>query len=213
MVKKSRRGGARGLPEESHRHHRRRDRTARPRRARTAATGGDLCEAAAMPPRRPRRVRAAARGRRRPLALVPTVTLTLALAGCGGHAATKRGVIARGNAICASANAAIRAVPSSGSATDAELGRYFSRVAPILGREAASLGKLPRPATDRAVLDAFVAAQARTAMQYARLATAARGGDQPAVQAALAKLAGSPVARLANRYGLSQCTGSAAATG
>jgi hypothetical protein len=134
----------------------------------------------------------------------------LVLAACGGHTASRSDVIARANAICATATNALRAVPSPSGASTTALGRYFKRAAPIVATEAAGLRALPRPAARRATLDGFIAAQSAAAADYRRLAAAATAGHAAAVQQALSRLQTGDAGGLARRYGLSQCAGSTA---
>ncbi len=131
----------------------------------------------------------------------------LAVAACGGHAATKQDVIAQGNAICAGALRDIRALPapaSAGSST-AALAKYLEQVVPIIHTETAGLRKLPRPARDGALLNRFLAAMGTTEAQYRTLLAAAQSGSSAAVSGALSALASGPSATLASQYGLTQC--------
>ncbi len=131
----------------------------------------------------------------------------IAATACGGHAATKDDVIARGNAICAGALRDLRATPSpaSGRTSLANLAAYMDAVLPIVQREVSNLRALPRPAANRRLLNQYVAAVSRSASTYRSLAQAARRGDQAGVNQALATLQGNPAATLAGRYGISQC--------
>ena len=136
-----------------------------------------------------------------------TALMALSLAACGGHAATKQDVIARGNAICAAALRELRATPSpaSGATSLATLATYLDAVLPILQQEVSNLRALPRPAADRRLLNRYVAAVSSSAATYRSLAEAARRGDQAGVNQALATLQANPAATLAGRYGISQC--------
>jgi hypothetical protein len=131
----------------------------------------------------------------------------VAATACGGHTATKQDVIARGNAICAGALRDLRATPypTSGKTSVANLAAYMDAVLPIVQREVSNLRALPRPATDRPLLDRYVAAVSSSASTYRSLAKAARRGDQAGVNQALATLQANPAATLAGRYGISQC--------
>ena len=133
----------------------------------------------------------------------------MTLAACGGHTATRADVVARGNAICADAQNAVRALPSpaTGQGSLPSLARYLDRVTPVLDKEVASLRGLPRPAARRSTLTAFVGAEASLASGYRALAAAARRDDQAAVTRTLAGLRGNRSGTLAARYGLTQCTG------
>jgi len=80
---------------------------------------------------------------------------------------------------------------------------------PILQREVSNLQALPRPAADRALLDQYLSAVAKSGATYRTLAAAAQRGDQDAVNQALAQLGANPASSLAGRYGLNQCAGAA----
>jgi hypothetical protein len=136
----------------------------------------------------------------------------LTVAACsGGHAATKKDVIARANGICVNTLRAVRNVPpptrSSGSLP--ALATYLGKVAPIIDKEAADTRALPRPAHDRAVLDRYVAAVSAGAIQYRAAATAARNGDAADVSQALAALRDNAAPALASQYGLTECSAAA----
>ena len=145
---------------------------------------------------------------RAPLA---AVLAALVVAGCGGHAATKQDVIARGNAICAGALRDLRATPTPAGGSLSGLATYLQSVLPTLQREASNLQALPRPATDRALLNQYLSAIRLSQASDRALLAAARRGDQTAVNQALAQLQANPASSLAARYGLAQC-GSAAGT-
>jgi hypothetical protein len=155
-----------------------------------------------------RGIRLMMRPRHRPLLTTAlTAACAAALAGCGGQQATKQDVIARGNAICASALQNIRAVPSpaGGSTSLAGLAAYVGQVAPIVDKEARQLRALPKPAEQRALLARYLSAVAADAAEYRTLAAAARAGDSAGVAQALADLRDSQAASLASEYGLTQC--------
>ncbi len=131
--------------------------------------------------------------------------LALGLAGCGGHRATRSAVIARGNAICATATRALQDLPPAAGATSVD----FRRAAPIVTREADALMRLPRPAAERATLERFLAAESALAAGYRRLARIP-AGDTAAITRALGPLESDDAGRLARAYGLDQCTGTTA---
>jgi hypothetical protein len=133
----------------------------------------------------------------------------LVLSACGGHTATKQDVIARANAICASASRDLLATtpPGGGETSLSGLSDYLDATVPILRREISNLQTLPRPATDRALLDQYLSAVAKSGITYGTLAAAARRGDQDAVNQALADLQANPASSLAARYGMNQCAG------
>jgi hypothetical protein len=148
--------------------------------------------------------------RGRPAAIV-AISLGLGLAGCGGHAATKKDVVTRANAICFETLQDIRSVapPKAGATSAAALATYLEKVAPIVAKEAAQTRALPRPAADITVLDDYVAAVTASANAYRALATAAAHHSSAGVSAALARLRASPAPALAARYGLAQCSAAA----
>ncbi len=149
-----------------------------------------------------------------PLRLQTALAVALAalvVTACGGHSANKQDVIARGNAICAAAQRDLEATPppAGGEASLSGLAAYLRATMPTLEREISSLQALPRPAADRALLDQYVSAVAKSGATYRALAAAAGRGDQDSVNQALAQLEANPASSLAARYGLNQCTGAA----
>jgi hypothetical protein len=146
---------------------------------------------------------------RRSLAVV--LAGCLAATACGGHAVTKKDVIARANAICINALRAVRSVPPPAGATGspAALAAYLQKVAPIIETEASATKALPRPAQDRVLLNRYVTALADGATQYRALSAAAKHGDSAGFAHALAVLRESPAPALAARYGLNRCNASA----
>jgi hypothetical protein len=137
----------------------------------------------------------------------------VALAGCGGHTATKKDVVARGNAICTQALSAIRSVPPPTGATAGALATYLKKVGPIVEKEASQLAGLPRPAVQKQTLDAFVSAFQATAHAYRDAAAAASRGSAADARQALASLNSSKVPQLATQYGLTACTGAGGTVG
>jgi hypothetical protein len=137
------------------------------------------------------------------------VLAALIVTACGGHTANKQDVIARGNAICAAAtrDLLVTPPPAGGETSLRGLAAYLRAVTPILRREVSNLQALPRPPADRALLDQYLLAVAKSGATYRALAAAAQRGDQAAVNQALAQLQVNPASSLAARYGLSQCAG------
>jgi hypothetical protein len=136
--------------------------------------------------------------------------VALALAACGSSGESKQDFIARANGICTNAIHDVRnvSVPGSGGAVSAPaLAKYLEAVAPIVASEAKQLRALPRPTTDRALLEKYLAAVAAIAAQYKALARAARAGDRQAMSTATAALQANPATGLATRYGLTECAG------
>lgn len=131
------------------------------------------------------------------------------LAGCGSHAETKQGYIARANAICESALRGIRNVsPPAGTVTLAGLARYLRQVTPLVQSEISQLRALPRPAQDRALLDRYLAALQVDGAHYVALAAAARSGNRQMMAEVTSALQASPSAGLAGQYGLTSCASS-----
>lgn len=129
-----------------------------------------------------------------------------AVAACGGHQATKSDVIARADAICASALQDLRAAdPAGGQASLHELADQLKRGLPIVEQEASALRALPRPATDRDLLNRFIAAMTSSVASYRLLATAAERGDNAGVDQGLAALQANPASTLAAQYGIREC--------
>jgi hypothetical protein len=141
-----------------------------------------------------------------PWVLAPAAAMSvLALAGCGGNAATKHDVIARANAICTRTIRDVRSVPPPAGAALPALSAYLGHVVPIVDREVSRLRALPRPAEDRPLLDRYVAAVAQSGRDYRALARAAAQGDRTAVAAKLDALAAGAAPALARRYGMAEC--------
>ena len=134
--------------------------------------------------------------------------VSIAIAGCGSKPATHASVIARGNAICGTANRALANLPAATSASGTTVD--FVKAAPIVTHEAKALDALPRPAAGRTELERFVAAESALAAGFRHLAAAQRTGDDSALQSGLASLSHNDAASLARRYGLAQCSASAA---
>lgn len=143
---------------------------------------------------------------RRATAILAICAVALAVAACGSST-TKKDVIARGNAICASALRSVRAVvpPAAGTNSGTALSGYLNRVLPIVEKEVSQLRKLPRPSAGKAVLDQYIAAVTAAEGTYKTLAGAARRNDLPSVAKALGALRASPAGGYAKQYGLTQC--------
>jgi hypothetical protein len=142
--------------------------------------------------------------------VLAAAAVALLFAACGGDAATRKDVIARGNAICSQSLASIRSVPPPAGASAPELAAYLKKVRPIIDHEASQLAALPRPSQSKATLDSFVAAFGATDRAYREAAAAAGRGDAAEAARALSTLRSSKVASLAGAYGLTDCTGTAA---
>lgn len=143
--------------------------------------------------------------------LAPAAVLgAMALAGCGEKPVSKRDVIAQANAICTRTLRDVRSVPPPTGAALPALSTYLRRVVPIVDREVSRMRALPRPDEDRAVLDRYVAAVARSGQDYRALADAATAGDRATVTQKLNALTASPAPGLARRYGMAQCATSPA---
>jgi hypothetical protein len=131
----------------------------------------------------------------------------LVVAACGS--ATKKDVIARANAICATAQRDLRALTPPAGASMSELAAYFGHVVPIVETEAKQVGALPRPQQDLVVLNSWIHNVTIAAGEFRALLTAARLGDRAAVNTALAALRTNHDTELAARYGAGICAASA----
>src|ERR1700753_2769575 len=137
-------------------------------------------------------------------------TACLAATGCGGHTVTKKDVVARANAICATARDAVGPAPppAGGTSSTTPLAGYLKQVVPIVSKEAADTSRLPRPAQDKAILSRYVQAVSAMAAEYRELAAAARRHDAGAVAQGLQTLRSNPAPALARQYGLARCSAS-----
>ena len=144
--------------------------------------------------------------------LLAIVATAATIAGCGGHSATRKDIVARANAICFTAQQAARSVPSPGAGDTKALAAYFDHVVPIVAKEARQLAALPRPQQRQATLNHYVEAVSASVADYRSAARAATAGDAGEVTQALARLQSTDATRYAQAYGLNQCTGSASAT-
>ncbi len=144
-----------------------------------------------------------ARPRRQAALAITAAAASIAVAGCGSKPATRASVIARANAICATASRALANLPAatgtSGTTVD------LVRAAPIVSHEARALSALPRPAAERAALDRFIAGESALAAGYRRLAALQRRGDGAGVQSGLSALGRIDPGAAARAYGLAQC--------
>jgi hypothetical protein len=137
-----------------------------------------------------------------PVALLASAAL---LAGCGG--ATKKDVIARANAICATSQRDTRAVaPPAGSSLSA-FASYLQHVLPLIDRAASQIRALPRP-KPAALLDRWIASVQLSDADFHALENAARMGNREAFETALAALRSSRNTTLAASYGMRICAAS-----
>ena len=150
---------------------------------------------------------------RRVAATLAACLVAVSATACGGSSATKKDVIARGNAICSNALSSVRAVvpPPKGSTSGTALSGYFQRLLPIVNKEVSQLRKLPRPSTDKAVLNRYIDAITKAGATYKQLVAAAQRNDITSVAKDLSALRASPAQSLAQRYGMSQCASAAGA--
>jgi hypothetical protein len=138
---------------------------------------------------------------------VAATALVATLAGCGSSAPTKHDFITRADAICASAIRQARAIPPPSDQPTAQA-LYLTQLASIAQSEATQLRALRRPtqsSRDGATLSRYMEALAAVVTAYRNLAGAAKRGDAEAVNAAEADLRASPIASLANSYGMTSC--------
>jgi hypothetical protein len=145
-------------------------------------------------------------------AILAACLVALVATACGSSAPTTKDVIARGNAICSSAVSSVRAVtpPPKNAGSGSALAGYFKQIEPIVAHEVSQLRKLPRPDTDKAVLNQYIDAVTKAGTTYTALAAAARRGDLNAVAKYLGELRASPAQSLAQKYGMTQCAAAAA---
>ena len=150
---------------------------------------------------------------RRIAATVAACLVAVVATACGGSSATKKDVIASGNAICSSAVSSVRAVvpPAKGANSGNALAGYFKQLEPIVAKEVAQLRKLPRPSTDKTVLNRYIDAVSKAGDVYKQLVAAAQRNDIPGVAKYLGTLRASPAQSLAQKYGMSQCAAAAGA--
>jgi hypothetical protein len=148
---------------------------------------------------------------RRIAATLAACLVAMVATACGGSSPTKKDVIARGNAICSSAVSSVRAVvpPAKGASSGTTLAGYFKQLEPIVAKEVSQLRKLPRPSTDKALLDRYIDSVTKAGNIYKQLAAAAQRNDIPGVAKYLGALRASPAQSLAQRYGMSQCAAAA----
>ena len=139
--------------------------------------------------------------------------VTLALTACGKDGVTKADVIAQGNAICQDAQAKVRTLkPPDGTSLRA-LAPYLAKASRIVDDQAAKLRRLPRAGDDAAALARFKAASSRDAKRYRGLSDAANAHDRGAYERAATALRTSTSSRLADRYGLTGCSGASPTDG
>lgn len=147
--------------------------------------------------------------------MTAAIAAGLLITGCGGGSAvTRADVIARGNAICASALRQIRTVtpPTRAPASLPAMAAYLHQVVPIVEKEISGLRKLPESATGHALLQRYIRAVSETAADYRALERAAAAGNQDLVDGALSALSTSSASSLAAAYGLDQCATAAGTT-
>lgn len=148
---------------------------------------------------------------RRITATLAAYLVALVATACGSSSPTKKDVIARGNAICSSAVSSVRAVvpPAKGASSGTALAGYFKLLEPIVAKEVSQLRKLPRPSTDKAVLNRYIDSVSKAGDIYKQLVSAAQRNDIPGVAKYLGALRASPAQSLAQRYGMTQCAAAA----
>jgi hypothetical protein len=159
-------------------------------------------------------------GRVRVLTFVAVSAALAVVAGCASSSIKKSDYIARADAICTNAVRATRSIapPAAGDTRQQQLSSlsaYLGILVPIVNTEASQIRALKRPsgtAQDKAALERYLGALAKSASDYRNLADAAKRGDAAAVASAEAALRRNPVSALATSYGLRAC-GVAGGTG
>jgi hypothetical protein len=154
-------------------------------------------------------------GRVRALVMTLIAAALACLAGCGGGGSVKKSdYVVRADAICTNAVRATRSLrPPATVGTQQQqlesLSQYLGKLVPIVQSEASQIQALKRPsgtAQDKAALDRYLGALAKTASSYKDLADAAKRGDASGVASAEATLRVNPVASLATAFGLRTCS-------
>jgi hypothetical protein len=138
------------------------------------------------------------------------------VAGCGSF--TKHDYIQRADGICGASLRSVRAltpptVSGPQAAQNASLGAYLDRMLPLMRRELGHLQALPRPsesATQKRARVAYLGALKQSIDQFATLAAAAHTNQTAEVRSLERALAANPAPRLASKYGLRNCSSSAA---
>ena len=138
------------------------------------------------------------------------MVLAALLAGCGAY--TRHQFVARADAICTAATRQARSltppVLGTGASATQSVAGYFDKVASIVGTEARSLRRLPRPVQTsrrRSELNAYLAAIQAAAAGFDAAALAAASGNPGRLRGVESALAASPVQARAAAYGLGAC--------
>jgi hypothetical protein len=131
--------------------------------------------------------------------------IALALGACGDAGRAHADWVRRADAICASSNAQVRALPRPQSL--AATATFAASAAAIVRREAAAIGALPGDPADAATLRRLRAALAHVVAVADGLAVVARSGTAADVEAYVTASRGSSTAAdgLARALGLLVC--------
>ena len=146
----------------------------------------------------------------RALARGCVIMAAVVLSACGSSAPSKASFIAKADAICASGDAQIKAVPTppltgTQSSKLAALGRYVERVVPVARGVITRLKALAQPTQDRALLQQYLNALDVAAAHLDALGAAASTGSAAAVAARAGALRADHPDTFALRYGLKVC--------
>jgi hypothetical protein len=140
--------------------------------------------------------------------LLALIGIAAGVAACGGSSSspvTRAQWITQADAICASADAQIRALPTPNSAK--QLQTQLGSLVPLMQSQLAKLHALTPPAADQASVDSILAAASQTIPLIKRLSVVAATGDLAKIQqwetAHSSDLAGA--ARAAAAFGLKVC--------
>jgi hypothetical protein len=136
------------------------------------------------------------------------IAATALLAGCGGSSGLSRArLVAKANAICASTQAAARAVPSPANLTDPTAAAgYFDKIAPLTDKETHDLAALKADGAAAKDWNAFIAAQTQANALLQTLKAKADAKDPSGVQE-LSKVTtvGDRVLATASKLGATTC--------
>ena len=133
------------------------------------------------------------------------VLLASACGGGGGDRLSEAEFQSQANAICGKYEQQLRALGSPSSLD--EIPAFVDRALAILNREIDEISQLDPPQDLQSQFDALLAASDRTKKAADDLSTAAKAGDQAAVQKALeeGRAASTQADKLAGDLGLDQC--------
>jgi hypothetical protein len=140
--------------------------------------------------------------------LAAIATMVALLAGCGGSSGLSRAqLVAKADAICATAQASASAVPSPSDLTDeTAAAAYFDKIAPITDQETHDLSALKADGSAASDWNAFISAQTQANALLQTLKAKADAKD-PSGQQDLARVTtvGDRVLATASKLGAATC--------